>query len=673
MRTTSIAVGVALIGTCLGLRPGRTAAGTGRFWNGECRRRPGNRACGRREGDRRAGRSLSRKRSTRATPRRPPRPSRRTPSSSTSRASGPKAARASATSWPRRSRIIPAARSPSRRRPCVSSAPTRRSRRAGRPSLRPGSGRRRSLASPSSTSSTMATGSSRPSATSIARDLTPHERLKELEWMVGDWINESQDAVVLTTCKWADGGNFLVREFTMKTQGQPVLSGTQRIGWDPTRHQFKTWIFDTEGGFGEGYWTRNGDQWVIKAEGVRQDGQHASATNIITRLGKDRRTGSRSTGPSAAPRCPGSTSSRSCGSHPRPASKATRRVQHHLLSSRIFIMNRTLSKLALGTHWFSSPPVRRPRGSAAAAVAGGGGGYGGGGDRGGGQMGGGSMGHSPSFSQPHSPSSQSGSSSYHPQSGNQGSSSHNAGSAAAGAGYANNNQAVEPQRGCRRRRGLRQPQPELVEPQRGSCRRRRRATPTATRARRTINAGAAAAGAGYANRNQGSQYPNAGAAAAGAGYANRNQGSQYPNAGAAAAGAGYANNHNGYWNGNNYARLGGDGTGHGLRERGRGLGRRLADVRLGLFGLQQSLLWRRLRVERRCADRGRAAARRFAAVDRGAGYQLLPADQHDRRATRSGRRRPGDCGVRPGPRGVQGGRLRPGPSARPAGPRPDAQ
>jgi uncharacterized protein (TIGR02246 family) len=121
-----------------------------------------------------------------------------------------------------------------------------------------------------------------------AHDLTPHDRLKELEWLVGDWINESQDAVVHTICKWTSDGNFLVREFTMKTHGKPVLSGTQRIGWDPTRHQFKTWIFDSEGGFGEGYWTRNGDQWVIKAEGVRQDGKHASATNIITRLGKDR-------------------------------------------------------------------------------------------------------------------------------------------------------------------------------------------------------------------------------------------------------------------------------------------------------------------------------------------------------------------------------------------------
>jgi uncharacterized protein (TIGR02246 family) len=119
-------------------------------------------------------------------------------------------------------------------------------------------------------------------------DLSPHDRLKELEWLVGEWINESQDAVVNTTCKWSDDGNFLIREFTMKTQGQPVLSGTQRIGWDAVKRQFKTWIFDSQGGFGDGYWTKDGDRWLIKAEGVRQDGKPASATNIITRMGRDR-------------------------------------------------------------------------------------------------------------------------------------------------------------------------------------------------------------------------------------------------------------------------------------------------------------------------------------------------------------------------------------------------
>ena len=122
----------------------------------------------------------------------------------------------------------------------------------------------------------------------LAHDLTPHDRLKELEWLVGDWVNESQAAVVSTSCTWAKGGNFLDREFTMKTEGSTVLSGTQRIGWDPVKRQFKTWIFDSEGGHGEGYFTRTGDQWVIKVDGVSQEGQPVSATNIITRLGKDR-------------------------------------------------------------------------------------------------------------------------------------------------------------------------------------------------------------------------------------------------------------------------------------------------------------------------------------------------------------------------------------------------
>ncbi len=121
-----------------------------------------------------------------------------------------------------------------------------------------------------------------------AASLSVHDRLKELEWLVGQWVNESQEAVVFTTCKWADNGNFLLREFTVKALGKPVMSGSQRIGWDPVRRQFKSWVFDTEGGFVEAYWTRDGNQWLVKAEGVQQNGEPASATNIITRLGKDR-------------------------------------------------------------------------------------------------------------------------------------------------------------------------------------------------------------------------------------------------------------------------------------------------------------------------------------------------------------------------------------------------
>ena len=58
--------------------------------------------------------------------------------------------------------------------------------------------------------------------------------------------------------------------------------------------------------------------------------------------------------------------------------------------------------------------------------------------------------------------------------------------------------------------------------------------PAMNTARPQGNAGAAAGGAGYADRNQTAAHP-AGAAAAGAGYADRNQTAAHP-AGAAAAG-----------------------------------------------------------------------------------------------------------------------------------------
>jgi uncharacterized protein (TIGR02246 family) len=117
---------------------------------------------------------------------------------------------------------------------------------------------------------------------------TAKEHLKELQWLLGEWVNESDDATVSTTCDWSDDGAFLVRRFNIKVEGVVALKGTQRIGWDPVLKQFRTWVFDNEGGFAEGLMARDGERWVTKLSGVRGDGQSASATNIVRRLGPDR-------------------------------------------------------------------------------------------------------------------------------------------------------------------------------------------------------------------------------------------------------------------------------------------------------------------------------------------------------------------------------------------------
>ncbi|MBX6315441.1 MAG: SgcJ/EcaC family oxidoreductase [Isosphaeraceae bacterium] len=114
-----------------------------------------------------------------------------------------------------------------------------------------------------------------------------YERLKELEWMVGDWVNESGAAVVESTCRWAENKNFLLREFTVKVRGRSALTGSQRIGWDPLTKQIRSWVFDSEGAYSEGLWSRDGNRWLVKATGVLRDGQTASATHVITFVNKD--------------------------------------------------------------------------------------------------------------------------------------------------------------------------------------------------------------------------------------------------------------------------------------------------------------------------------------------------------------------------------------------------
>jgi len=109
----------------------------------------------------------------------------------------------------------------------------------------------------------------------------PHDRLKDLEWMVGDWIDEGADSVVRLHCQWSEDENFLFRRFTVKRQGKPVMTVTQRIGWDPVARQVRSWEFDSEGGFGEGKWSRDGERWVVKSTGVQPEGVTASATNVM--------------------------------------------------------------------------------------------------------------------------------------------------------------------------------------------------------------------------------------------------------------------------------------------------------------------------------------------------------------------------------------------------------
>ena len=121
-----------------------------------------------------------------------------------------------------------------------------------------------------------------------AASVTPYERLKELEWMVGEWVDESEDVQVNSTVRWGQGKAYLVRDYSVQIKGEPATSGLMIIAWDPQTQQIRSWIFNADGSRGDASWTRaTNNQWVVKAHGSTGDGQPTSATQVISLINKD--------------------------------------------------------------------------------------------------------------------------------------------------------------------------------------------------------------------------------------------------------------------------------------------------------------------------------------------------------------------------------------------------
>jgi len=117
--------------------------------------------------------------------------------------------------------------------------------------------------------------------------LSHYEQLKELEWMIGTWVDSDDQGQVETTGQWTRNKNFITRSFTVSIQDRIDMTGMQLIGWDPAAKQIRSWVFDSDGGFAEGRWTKKENRWYITTTGTLSDGAKASWVNVITFVDDD--------------------------------------------------------------------------------------------------------------------------------------------------------------------------------------------------------------------------------------------------------------------------------------------------------------------------------------------------------------------------------------------------
>src|SRR6516162_6909835 len=70
----------------------------------------------------------------------------------------------------------------------------------------------------------------------------------------------------------------------MYRETKTTTDGWEIIGWDPVQQQIRSWIFDSNGGFGESAWVNNGEDWLIRASNVLPDGSRSTAENAPTKV-----------------------------------------------------------------------------------------------------------------------------------------------------------------------------------------------------------------------------------------------------------------------------------------------------------------------------------------------------------------------------------------------------
>jgi uncharacterized protein (TIGR02246 family) len=114
------------------------------------------------------------------------------------------------------------------------------------------------------------------------------DRLQALQWLIGEWVGPTDGGAILVSSRWSDGGHYIVREFAERAGDGEVISGSQRIGWDPSSHRIKCWTFDSHGGSGEGVWRNEGDRWIIDTTEVMPDGTKATASAMYAPIGEGR-------------------------------------------------------------------------------------------------------------------------------------------------------------------------------------------------------------------------------------------------------------------------------------------------------------------------------------------------------------------------------------------------
>ena len=114
-----------------------------------------------------------------------------------------------------------------------------------------------------------------------------YDRLKGLEFLIGQWVDTGEGFGIEIDCEWTKNQNYISRKYQVASDDGSDSSGLQIIGWDAKQEHVRSWLFDSDGGFVKGEWTRRDDVWVVQSVATLPDGAVGSFTSVFRPIDED--------------------------------------------------------------------------------------------------------------------------------------------------------------------------------------------------------------------------------------------------------------------------------------------------------------------------------------------------------------------------------------------------
>ncbi len=122
------------------------------------------------------------------------------------------------------------------------------------------------------------------SVNELKSPISHFDQLKALDWLTGNWADDDENIDVTYQFEWDKDKNFLTQHFILSILGYEELRGMQIIGWDPEENMIRSWIFDSDGGFGQSVWYEEDNSWYANVTFTMPKGGRATATHVVTKI-----------------------------------------------------------------------------------------------------------------------------------------------------------------------------------------------------------------------------------------------------------------------------------------------------------------------------------------------------------------------------------------------------